>query len=141
MDYSIDISDVEDQAVFQGIVGPLVDYNNSQAGPGAHKPLVIAIRDAAGAVTGGLWGATGYEWLFVRLLVVPESLRGTGVGSEVMRRAEVEALARGCTGVWLDTFEFQARGFYEKLGYECFGQLPDYPKGYSRYFMKKSLKN
>jgi hypothetical protein len=46
---------------------------------------------------------------------------------------------RGCHNAWLDTFEFQARGFYESLGYECFGELPDYPKGHARYFMKKAL--
>ena len=43
-------------------------------------------------------------------------------------------------GAWLDTFEFQARGFYEGIGYECFGELPNYPKGFSRFFMKKTLR-
>jgi hypothetical protein len=38
-----------------------------------------------------------------------------------------------------DTFEFQARGFYERLGYKCFGELPNYPHGYSRFFMRKML--
>ena len=37
------------------------------------------------------------------------------------------------------TFEFQARGFYERLGYRCFGELNDYPTGFARYFMKKAL--
>jgi hypothetical protein len=54
-------------------------------------------------------------------------------------RAEREALARGCKHAWLDTYEFQARGFYEKLGYRCFGELDDYPTGFSRYFMQKAL--
>ena len=40
---------------------------------------------------------------------------------------------------WLDTFEFQARGFYERLGYTCFGRLEDYPPGFARYFMKKTM--
>jgi hypothetical protein len=56
-----------------------------------------------------------------------------------MLRAEREAMARRCRNAWLDTFEFQARGFYERLGYSCFGELKDYPKGFSRYFMKKAL--
>jgi hypothetical protein len=33
---------------------------------------------------------------------------------------------------------FQARGFYEKLGYEEFGQL-DYPPDHHRHFMQKRL--
>jgi len=44
-----------------------------------------------------------------------------------------------CHSAWLDTFEFQARGFYERLGYSCFGELPNYPVGFSRYFLKKTL--
>ena len=56
-----------------------------------------------------------------------------------MRRAETEALARQCHHAWLDTFAFQARGFYERLGYQCFGTLDDYPVGSSRYFMSKPL--
>jgi len=91
-------------------------------------------------MVGGLWGRTAYDWLFVELLVVPESLRGRGLGSELMKRAEDEALGRGCHSAWLDTFEFQARGFYERLGYTCFGELPNYPTGFARYFMRKALR-
>jgi hypothetical protein len=58
----------------------------------------------------------------------------------MLRMAEAEAVQRGCHGSWLDTFEFQARGFYERQGYECFATLPEFPKGYSRYFMKKQLR-
>jgi hypothetical protein len=48
-------------------------------------------------------------------------------------------MRRGCVGVWLDTFSFQARGFYEKLGYRVFGEVADYPPGHTRHFLKKSL--
>ena len=139
MQYTLSLTDVADEEDRQAIVAPLVDYNASQAGPSRNRPLVVLVKDHDGAVMGGLWGHTGYEWLFTQLLVVPERLRGRGVGSEVMRLAEHEAIARGCTGAWLDTFEFQARGFYERIGYTCFGELNDYPMGYSRFFMKKTL--
>jgi len=56
-----------------------------------------------------------------------------------MAEAEEEALRRDCRSAWLDTFEFQARGFYERLGYSCFATLPEYPQGYSRYFLQKQL--
>jgi GNAT superfamily N-acetyltransferase len=80
-----------------------------------------------------------YDWLFIELLFVPESLRRRGVGTELMQRAETEAVARGCHSAWLDTFEFQSRGFYERLGYALFGELRDYPNGSARYFLKKAL--
>ena len=139
MEYELTLTDVADDALRKLILAPLLEYNASQAGPSQGRPMVIAITDQAGSVIGGLWGHTGYEWLFTQLLVVPASLRGRGVGSEIMRLAEREAVQRGCHNAWLDTFEFQARGFYERLGYECFGELPDYPKGHARYFMKKAL--
>ena len=70
---------------------------------------------------------------------MPESARGRGLGRTLMRQAEDVALRRGCHGAWLDTFSFQARGFYEKLGYTVFGSIDDYPPGHSRFFMKKVL--
>ena len=82
---------------------------------------------------------TAYGWLIVELLFVPEALRGKGVGAELMSLAESEAMSRGCHSAWLDTFEFQARGFYERMGYISFAQLSDEHPSLSRYFMKKAL--
>ncbi|RZM14506.1 MAG: GNAT family N-acetyltransferase, partial [Pedobacter sp.] len=67
---------------------------------------------------GGLWGKCAYDWLFVDLLAVPEEYRGENHGKALMERAEEIARANDCVGMWLDTFEFQARGFYEKLGFQ-----------------------
>jgi ribosomal protein S18 acetylase RimI-like enzyme len=77
--------------------------------------------------------------LFISLLFVPTALRGQKLGERLMAQAEAAAANRGCTGVWLDTFSFQARGFYQRLGYDVFGEIPNYPPGHARYFMKKHL--
>ena len=139
MKVSIKLSDEAHLAVREAIAGPLGAFNVQQTGVSDHRPLVLTLHDESGHVIGGLWGRTSYGWLFVRLLFVPESLRGHDIGSELMSRAESEAVARGCHSAWLDTFEFQARGFYERLGYSCFAELGDYPPGFSRYFMRKAL--
>ena len=112
-------------------------FNSEQAGPPDHRPLCVALRNAAGGMEGGLWGVTMYDWLFVELLFVPPGLRGGALGREVMARAEEEARSRGCIGAWLDTFSFQARGFYEKLGYRLTGTIADHPRGGARYIMSK----
>ena len=138
MDFKITLSDVADDALRRAIAAPLVAYNEAQAGPSGHRPLVLTVADATGAVIGGLWGATGYGWLYTQLLLVPESLRGQGVGSRLMREAEAEAARRGCLNAWVDT-QFGAREFYERLGYALFGQLANYPPGISRNFLRKSL--
>ncbi len=126
---------------FAAIAGPLDAFNTSRAGPDGHATLAILIKNSARqAVIGGLWGESFYDWMFVKLFFIPETLRGSGMGSRIMAEAERIALARGCTGIWLDTFEFQARGFYERLGFEVFGTLGDHPRGMNRYFLQKRLK-
>lgn len=136
---SIHLSDEAQQAVREAIAGPLAAFNARQTGINDYRPLVLSVQDEAGRIVGGLWGRTGYGWLFVELLFVPEAARGQGLGSDLMSRAEREAIARGCHGAWLDTYKFQARGFYERLGYSCFGEIENYPPGSARYFMKKAL--
>jgi GNAT superfamily N-acetyltransferase len=136
---TIRATDSADDRVRKAIVDPLIAYNTSRTGRSDMRLLILAVEDEHGAVVGGLWGRTALDWLFVELLFVPETLRGRGIGTDLLRRAEAEALVRGCHGAWLDTFEFQARGFYERLGYRCFGELEGYPADSKRYFMRKAL--
>ena len=100
--------------------------------------LAFTVRDAAGAIVGGLWGRTGYGFLFVELLASGPA-RGAGIGREVMAQAEGAARQRGLTGIWLDTWTFQAPGFYEKLGFAEVGRIPNYPPGHDRIFFMKRL--
>ena len=121
------------------ILAPLIAYNERVAGPARYEPLAVLLRDEGGEVAGGLWAEAYYDWCFVRLLVVPEGARGQGLGRRLMGKVEDFALARGDAGIWLDTFSFQARGFYEKLGFSCFAELPGHPRDGARYFMSKRL--
>jgi len=70
---------------------------------------------------------------------VQEELRGQGLGRELILQGESEARSRGCIGAYVNTFDFQAVGFYDRLGYVVFGQLDDFPPGHSRYFLRKQL--
>src|SRR3569832_559995 len=79
--------------------------------------LGILIKDDAGQTVGGLTAWWYYNWMFVELLFVPESLRGQDLGTQVMAKAAAYAREHGMIGFWFDIFGFQARGFYEKLGY------------------------
>lgn len=118
----------------------LVDYNASKIGPAVVEPLAIVLKDPeSGAIIGGLWGESYYDWLFINFLIVPDDFRKRGVGSELMKKAEDIALSRGCAGIRLDTFSFQAPGFYEKLGYRIYGRLVNHPKGHERTYYCKEL--
>jgi GNAT superfamily N-acetyltransferase len=89
--------------------------------------------------SGGLWAISLFGWMHVEMLLVPESMRGQGVGSSLMALAEAEAQRRGCLGIYVDTFSFQAGSFYEKMGFSQFGTLDDCPPGYARIFFQKRL--
>lgn len=140
MPYTLTVTSEETESLKEAFLAPLRAYNRSKAGPSNYEPLVVVLHDASGRPSGGAWGYTAYGWLFIQLLVVPEQARGQGLGRQVMALAEATAVHRGCHDAWLDTHEFQAKAFYEKIGYELFGQLPDYPPPFSRFFFKKRLR-
>jgi len=121
--------------VRDAIVGPLIEFNNSHASQSED----YRANPDTGGILGGLWGETNFAYLHVELLFVPETFRGTGLGRQMLLKAEQEAISRGCRGAWLDTHSFQARGFYERLGYSVFGILDDYPPSQSRIFLHKVL--
>ena len=129
-------------AARQSISVPLVAFNESLIGSQGYAPFAILIRDAEnGTAVGGLWAQFLNDWLHVDLLFVPESLRRSGIGTRIMQTAEALAAEKQCVGIWLDTYSFQAPGFYDKLGYEIFGRLPDHPRGHERIFLRKLLRD
>jgi GNAT superfamily N-acetyltransferase len=111
--------------------------NVAALGPMDMQMLRLVIQGADGKPLGGMWGRTSFRWLFIELLAVPDSLRGRGLGTEMLRRAEAEARDRGCIGAWLDTFTADSRRLYERCGFRTFGEIPDYPPGNTRAFLMK----
>lgn len=139
MDYRIEAKDEPGPEDRQAVLGPLSDYNARHGYPADSKPVALLLKDPEGRTVGGLWGRTGYGWLYVEFLSVPDELHGRGLGASLMREAEAIAVERGCGGAWLTTFTFQARGFYEKLGYSRFAELENSPADNVRIFMRKQL--
>jgi len=137
--FRLHVPEAPDAADREAVLAPLRAYNIAQAGDGRHRPVAILLRGDDGRDCGGLWGNIGYDWMFVDLLAVPEAARGQGLGRALMAQAEAIARADGCVGIRLDTFEFQARGFYERLGFTLFGTIEDHPIGSRRYFLQKRL--
>ena len=75
----------------------------------------------------------------IDIVWVDKQYRRQGLGSILLGEVEREAMEKDCHLVHLDTFDFQAKEFYEKNGYSMFGTLEDCPKGHNRYYLKKSL--
>lgn len=131
---SADIHDTIDTA--------LTAFNAEMRGFEPETPdFAVVLRDPqTNAVIGGLYGTDDYGWTYIKFLLVPKSCRGMGLGAELLAAAEEIARKRGSIGVWLGTFAFQARAFYERQGYVLFGELEGEGGAIPLYFMKKRLK-
>lgn len=122
------------------ILRPLRAHNLARAGDPGREAIALLVRDEhTNEILGGLYGEIFYRWLFIELLAIPEQARGQGTGSRLMNLAEDLAREKGCVGIWLDTFDFQAPGFYQKLGFTEFGHLGDFPPGHKRFYFQKRL--
>ena len=103
----------------------VIDNNVKRAGATGYREIAVVLRDPdTGEANSGIWASIAYSWLFVELLYVAETQRHQGLGSRLLAAAEKAARGQGCSGVWLITYGFQAPDFYEKNGYEKFGELP-----------------
>lgn len=102
----------------------VISANLTRGGPSGHRSLAVIIRDPnTGEAISGVWGEILYGWLFIELLYVAEPDRRQGLGSRLLAAVEAAAREQGCAGAWLNSYAFQAPGFYEKNGYEQFGGL------------------
>jgi ribosomal protein S18 acetylase RimI-like enzyme len=122
------------RAVMEG----LKTFNAGVIGRDHPQKLAVIVRDE-GQVVAGVLGETKWDWMYIAWLWVDERYRMKGIGKQLMHHAEYEAQVMGCHHAHLTTLDFQAKAFYEKLGYAVFAALEDYPQGHTRFLMKKRI--
>lgn len=89
---------------------------------------------------GGAIGFVEFNWYFLDLLYIDEEYRNRNIGTNLIKEIEKFALEEHLTGVRMETWNFQAKGFYEKNGYSVFGEINDCPPGTIDYHLKKEFK-
>ncbi|WP_058973282.1 GNAT family N-acetyltransferase [Type-D symbiont of Plautia stali] len=136
---NIEVSDSITPEFALPIESGLNQYNDEAVGFNENKPLAIIVRDEHGVVLGGMLGRTYLGLLFIDLVYLPPEIRGKGIGSQILKRVEDEGRERGCKTAVLYTITFQAPAFYEKNGWQRFGEIPCLPDGTSRVFLRKDL--
>ena len=102
------------------------------------ETFCVVVRDEKRTLKGGAAGVVNMGLVYVHALWLDDELRGKGVGRRVMLALEEEARRRGASRAALDTYDFQARDFYEHLGYRVYGALA-YPAGVEQYYLVKDL--
>jgi len=137
--YTVSIEEDPDAADVRILGEGLTEHALPIVGRAGFKPVAVFARDANGSVVGGIAAMINWRWLSINLVWVDESLRGKGLGHELLEKIEEIGRQRGCTRAHLDTFSYQARPFYERHGYQLFATLDDYPEGHRRFYMRKAL--
>lgn len=107
-------------------------------GPPEASPFSLRAHDGE-TLAGGLNGFIHWRWLYIRHFWIAPGWRGRGLGRRLLARADTEAKARGCVGIYLDTFDPGAALFYECCGYSRRGEIANFPPGHSRVFLAKAL--
>ncbi|MDH7444330.1 GNAT family N-acetyltransferase [Aquimarina sp. 2201CG14-23] len=143
----LSISDIQIEPCDKDSISVILDglntYNLNKVPAVIEKiwtPIELQVINAKKEVVGGLLSGIGY-WggLEIKILWVHEDYRSLGIGSQLMDKAEQNAVQKGATIAILDTFDFQAKDFYLKKGYDIIGQLDNFPEGHQRIFFSKKL--
>lgn len=114
-------------------------YNRSKREEAESVPLNLYVEDEKGNLLAGLVAETFGNWLEIEYLFVKEELRGKGIGSRLLRRAENEAKNRNCRFAFVNTYQFQTPDFYQKYGYKEVFALKNYPYTGQRFYYQKDL--
>jgi GNAT superfamily N-acetyltransferase len=134
--YPLAVDDSPAPADLALLEGRLAAVAIAAAGVGEDRPFAIFARDDGGRIVAGVSGMTWGEWCELHALWVDTPLRGRGLGSALMARAESVARRRGCTLVQFFAYDLLARGLHERLGYRTVGVIEGSPAGAARWYRK-----
>lgn len=113
-------------------------FNNKFTGEYERTSLIHQVRNSEGTLLGGAYGYISWGWLYIDLLWVDDSLRGTGMGTRLIKEIEKLANEKDVYCYYLGTTSFQALDFYKKMGYQVCGEIEGLPPGHTNYFLKKT---
>mgnify|MGYP001821847971 FL=1 len=139
MELSWELTEDPSRFDLDAVDGGLTGFNLEQGGIEEVRRIAAFARDSSNVTVGGVIARTWGECCEVQMLWVRDDLRGHGIGAQLLALAEEEALRRGCTLVYLDTFSFQAPGFYERHGYRELHSIAGFPRGIKKHYLCKEL--
>ncbi|GAB1267115.1 GNAT family N-acetyltransferase [Aurantivibrio infirmus] len=98
------------------------------------------LEDESGEIQGGATGSFILQTAHINYFWLSKNCRNKGLGTQLIAAIEQEALSRNMISITLDTYSFQAPGFYEKQGFVCSGQYRNSPvEGVNKLFYQKHL--
>jgi GNAT superfamily N-acetyltransferase len=126
----------DDQEIYADISRRFEAHNRRFTNWGGE--VFSAVQRENGRIIAAARAAMNMGLVEIRGFWVDEDRRGKGIGAALMKTLLTEARNRGCSRAALDTYSWQALGFYERLGFREYGRL-DYPNGTSRHYLQRDL--
>lgn len=130
-DEAVSAADLE--AVRQGVIL----FGRQQTQGSDARDIACAVHDPDGQLIAGAWGRTEFQRLYVNYLWVLADKRGQGLGGQVLRQLEAQALKRGCVDALIETLHDDNAALYEHMGYACIAHVHDYVPGFTRHILLK----
>jgi GNAT superfamily N-acetyltransferase len=117
------------------LVRNLVAYNDKNGPLENWEYAGFYALDEREELCGGIQGQFEWDWFHINHLWVKNPRQG--LGRRLMQQLEVFVKEKGKRGLFVDTFAFQNRPFYENCGFEVFGTIEAAAQEHARYFLMK----
>lgn len=137
MKFNIEKSSEEDIEYIDNTLG---EFNKTQVQYTSkmdYIPLCYHIKDENGLIIAGINAFSCWQMVYISEFWIDSAYRNQGIGSMLIKKIEDEAQSKGAIVSHTDTFDWQAKDFYLKHGYEVFGTIENCPPGHRRFFLKK----
>ncbi len=101
--------------------------------------FALFIKDGESKLYGGLSAKLFYGCLYIDELFVAKDIRGKGFGTHLIERAEEIGKENDCNFAAVNTMEWEAKGFYEKVGYKLKYTESGYANNSKLHYLVKIL--
>ncbi|TWT24867.1 GNAT family N-acetyltransferase [Planomicrobium sp. CPCC 101110] len=138
----MEITKQEIQENREFIRSKVIEHNMASLSDAVKSPkeqMSFIARNDAGEIIGGVTGTIYWQHMHIDFLWVDEAERKQGIARQLMEQIEAYARSMNCRLMIVETFSFQAPGFYRKMGFREFGKIEDHPAGHSFHYFEKWL--
>jgi GNAT superfamily N-acetyltransferase len=126
-------------AAKKAVLRGLMAFNRRAHSYVTGRLVSVTLRGDDDAIIGGATGYSRGPTAFLELLWIEDQHKGKGTGTTLLAAFEEECRKQGARQIYLDTYSFQAKPFYEKNGYHELGRIEGYFEGVARHWMIKAL--
>lgn len=140
---NIEITTQPDQGAAQALQQGIIDFNRAKIPDlEPHENEVkffVFVSDKSEEIIGGIRATCFWNTLHIELFWLSEKCRGKGIGKKLIDAAEGFAKENTCDKAFVETTSWQAKPFYEKMGYHLMATLNGRPKGHASHYLTKNL--